>query len=270
MKGSDAMRAIPETLDPRVVEQIDTMLFAVSRDDSVRIPWAIESGSRAWGFPSPDSDYDCRFIYLREPERYVSLWPERDVIEMPLDAVFDVNGWDLAKAVKLIVKGNATAIEWLRSPIVYSGTREFRDAMLGFASEVVERAAIGRHYLHVAQQQKAGSPSLKRAFSVLRPAMALRWLRVHPDAVLPPMDLPALTAESEVPREVAKAIAELIALKSVTRELGDGRPPAVLEAFVAAELSAAEGFGSLPSERNAAEVRLAADRFFRRQLDTFG
>lgn len=89
----------------------------------MRIPWAIESGSRAWGFPSPDSDYDCRFIFVRPRDHYLALWPARDVIETPLDTTFDVNGWDLAKAVRLIAKGNATAIEWLRSSIVYAGER---------------------------------------------------------------------------------------------------------------------------------------------------
>ena len=107
------MRAIRASLDVDVVAEIDRRLASVSRDHGVRIPWAIESGSRAWGFPSPDSDYDCRFIFVRPAEVYLGLWPARDVINTPLDAVFDVNGWDLAKAVRLVARGNATAIEWV-------------------------------------------------------------------------------------------------------------------------------------------------------------
>lgn len=112
------MLAIPASLDADVVAEIDRRLASVSRDYGVRVPWAIESGSRAWGFPSPDSDYDCRFIFVRPADAYLGLWPASDVIETPLDTVFDVNGWDLAKAVRLVSRGNATAIEWLRSPIV--------------------------------------------------------------------------------------------------------------------------------------------------------
>ena len=78
----------------------------LARSTGARIPWAIESGSRAWGFPSPDSDYDCRFLFIRPRDQYLSLWPARDVMEPPLDKTYDVNGWDLAKAVKLVVKGN--------------------------------------------------------------------------------------------------------------------------------------------------------------------
>lgn len=169
-----AVRAISPSLDPRVVAEIDARLSAVAVEHDVRIHWTIESGSRAWGFPSPDSDDDCRFIFVRSPDRYLSLWPERDVIETPLDAVFDVNGWDLAKTVRLIAKGNATAIEWLRSPIIYSGDPDFRDRLLTLALAVAERASVGRHYRYVALQQRSSAPSLKRFFYVLRPAAALR------------------------------------------------------------------------------------------------
>lgn len=260
------MRAIPSSLDPAVVAEIDRRLLSVGDEHDVRIAWAIESGSRAWGFPSPDSDYDCRFIFVRTRERYLSLWPDRDVIETPLDKVFDVNGWDLAKTVALIARGNATAVEWLRSPIVYAGDPSFRDALLALADAIVERGAVGRHYLHVGRRQATGSPTLKRFFYVLRPAVALRWLDEHPDAAVPPMDLPTLLAEASVPAAVRRAATDLIAAKAVTRELGTGEPPAVLRTFVADQLDAAERFEGMSAQRDPAVVRSLADAFFRAQI----
>ena len=257
------MRAIPDSLDPEVVAEIDRRLVSVAAEHDVRIPWAIESGSRAWGFPSPDSDYDCRFLYVAPRDRYLSLWPERDVIETPLDKTFDVNGWDLAKTIRLIARGNATPIEWLRSPIVYSGDAAFRDELLAFATDVADRASIGRHYLHIARRQQTGTPTLKRFFYVLRPAAALRWLADHPDQAVPPMDLPTLLAESTASDEVQDASASLIALKAVTRELGAGSPPAVLERFVADELAAAEMYDSLAAQKEPGAVRERADIVFR-------
>ncbi len=91
------LRQIPAELAPEIVGQIDQRLDDVCRDHRVRMLLAIESGSRAWGFPSPDSDYDCRFVFVRSVEDYLSPWSRRDVIETPLDAVLDVNGWSLAK-----------------------------------------------------------------------------------------------------------------------------------------------------------------------------
>lgn len=260
------MRAIPESLDPAVVAEIDARLAGVEADHGVRIPWAIESGSRAWGFPSPDSDYDCRFIFVRSDAEYLSLWPVRDVIETPLDRVFDVNGWDLAKAVRLIVKGNATAAEWLRSPIVYSGDPGFRNRLLGFADEVAERSLIARHYLHMARQQQSGSPSLKRFFYVLRPVAALRWLADHPEASVPPMDLPTLLAESTVSSSVRDAASELIATKAVTRELGSGTPQDELLRFVADELERARVFEESRSTSDPEATRVRADEFFRAEI----
>lgn len=253
-------------MDPVVVAEIDRRLRAVEHEDEVRIPWAIESGSRAWGFPSPDSDYDCRFLFVRPRDRYISLWPERDVIETPLDKTFDVNGWDLAKSVRLIAKGNATAIEWLRSPIVYTGDPVFRDELLALANEIVERGAVGRHYLHVATRQRAGAATLKRFFYVLRPAAALRWLDTHPTNAVPPMDLPTLLEEGDVDSDTHDAARELIALKSHTRELGTGAAPAVLERFVARQLERAEYFESMSPTGDAVRSRDLADEFFRSQI----
>ena len=260
------MRVLPEGLDPSVVAQIDSRLAGVAADHDVRVPWAIESGSRAWGFPSPDSDYDCRFIYVRAPEAYLSLWPWRDVIETPLDSVLDVNGWDLAKAVRLLVKGNAVVIEWLRSPIVYTGDESFRDELLALADDVVERAAVGRHYLHVAHKQQAGKPTLKRFFYVLRTTTALRWLHVHPNETVPPMDLPTLLAEAEVSNDVRLAADTLIATKARTREMGTQAPPPQLARFVEVELQRAGHFETDPAVKHPDEVRATTDAYFLRAI----
>lgn len=260
------MRAVPTSLDPEVVSEIDRRLGEVEARHEVRIAWAIESGSRAWGFPSPDSDYDCRFIFIRPRDRYLSLWPARDVIETPLDAIFDVNGWDLAKAIRLLAKGNATAIEWLRSPIIYSGESAFRQGLLALAEEIAERGAIARHYLHVARQQQAKPATLKRFFYVLRPAMALRWLDDHPDQTIPPMDLPTLVAETSLSNGLADEVTELIDLKSRTHELGSGTPPAGLIRFVADQLTTSERYEALPVEKDDARSRQAADDLFLSQL----
>ncbi len=256
------MRAVPAGLDPAVVAEIDERLARLQTDLGVTIPWAVESGSRAWGFPSPDSDYDCRFLYVRRPDDYLSLWPRRDVIETPLDEVFDVNGWDLAKTVRLAVNGNATVGEWLRSPIVYTGDEAFRDRLLAFVASVADRGRIGRHHLHVADRQAERGVTLKRFFYILRTTASLRWLRDHPESATPPMDLPTLLAESSVPEAVREAAAELILVKARTRELGHGEPPAVLARFVADELERARSFDDLPPENRSAEARERADAYF--------
>jgi uncharacterized protein len=115
------------------------------RQNGVAIGLAVEGGSRAWGFPSPDSDYDCRFVYIRPLAPYLTPWPRHDVIELPLSSEFDVNGWDLAKALKLLMKRNTVIIEWLTSPLVYRGDEEFRSSFLarrGNTANVEEMIAV--------------------------------------------------------------------------------------------------------------------------------
>src|SRR5215472_12899988 len=131
-----ALRALGPGFDPSVVATIDARLCEIAERERVALLLAVESGSRAWGFPSPDSDYDCRFIFVRPPEGYLRLFALRDVIEFPNDGLVDVNGWDLAKALRLLLRGNAVVIEWLTSPFTYAGHAVFRDEALSLAREV--------------------------------------------------------------------------------------------------------------------------------------
>lgn len=91
-------------------EAILLELEKIEKQHCVRILHAVESGSRAWGFASPDSDYDVRFIYVRPAEDYIRIDEIRDVIEWKLDQVLDINGWDLKKAMRQFARGNATCM----------------------------------------------------------------------------------------------------------------------------------------------------------------
>ncbi|WP_246036741.1 nucleotidyltransferase domain-containing protein [Cellulomonas telluris] len=229
---------LPVGFDPQVVAAVDARLHGVAAEHGVHVPWAIESGSRAWGFPSPDSDYDCRFFFVRPLDAYLDPWPARDVIETPLDAVLDVNGWDLVKAVRLAVAGNATVGEWLRSPHVYAGDVRFRDELLALVDDVTDRDRVVRHYLSVGTDhwQRSGAATgtpvpLKKVLYAVRPAAVLHWFDAHPGAT-PPMELSRLLAEAPVPAHVQVHVDELVAAKSRTRELGTGVVPARLRDWV--------------------------------------
>lgn len=113
-------------------KKIQTQLRRIEEEENIKILLAVESGSRAWGFASPDSDYDVRFIYIRRMEDYLKLEKVQDVIELPMDDVLDMNGWDLQKTLRLLYKSNPTLFEWFSSPIVYQETEfadKFRDLM---------------------------------------------------------------------------------------------------------------------------------------------
>jgi len=261
------VRTIPDTFDQSAVAAIDGRLEDVAAAHGVRIPWAVESGSRAWGFASPDSDYDCRFLFVRPAAAYLALWPARDVIETPLDGLLDVNGWDLAKAVRLATAGNATVGEWLRSPLVYDGDPAFRDALLDLVAAVTDRGRVRRHYLHVGRGQWAHARSgadavrLKRVFYAVRPALTLRWLDDH--AGVPPMNLDELLAETDLPLGVRAEIEELRILKARSRELGEAPVPPAIAAWVEQVLALEPDVAPEPGSA----VRERANDGFRDLLD---
>ncbi|WP_067544680.1 nucleotidyltransferase domain-containing protein [Nocardia crassostreae] len=263
------LRSIPTSMDTAVVATIDGELDRIEREHRVKVLLAIESGSRAWGFPSPDSDYDCRFVYVRTAADYLTPWAGRDVIETPLVGLLDVNGWDLVKALRLLVNGNAVLIEWLMSPITYRGDAQFRDELRALADAVADRNRIARHYLHLGRRQWQlfdSNRSLKKVFYSLRPAMALRWLHEHSDKSVAPMHLPTLLAECDLPADFMASVTELTELKSRTREMGSGGVPAPIAEFIEAEFerAAVEFVKDEPAQRERAK-ELAAE-FFRSRV----
>lgn len=268
------LRHLGPGFDPAVVAGIDAKLRAVEASNGVRILLAIESGSRGWGFPSPDSDYDCRFIHVRPQSDYLSLYPPRDVIEYPPDAIYDVNGWDLAKMLKLLLKGNAVVLEWLMSPFVYRGEADFRAEARALADQVVQPTAIAMHYLHLGERQRetafadGSEVRLKKLFYVLRPALALRWMRLHPGAAIVPMAFRTLVAESDVPSDCTAIIDDLLARKAETREMGHGRMPKEIGALIDAEFGQARQRWPEPATRPGDEAVRLADAFFQRWVNS--
>ncbi|MEM1388656.1 MAG: nucleotidyltransferase domain-containing protein [Pseudomonadota bacterium] len=215
-------------------------LTQVEADHGVRILFAIESGSRAWGFPSPDSDYDVRFVYTHPLDWYLSLQPGRDVIELPISGDLDINGWDLRKALNLLLKPNPVMLEWLSSPIRYVWRDTAAAELTALADKTAHGPACLHHYLNLGEAQWrkhiAGKTEVnyKKYFYALRPAMAIRWVRLNPDAP-PPMNIQTMAARLDLAPQTARAIADLVAMKAQARETGEGGRIAELDALIEAE-----------------------------------
>jgi len=202
-------------------ETIIAKLLEIEKKEKVKIIYAIESGSRAWGFKSPDSDYDVRFIYLRSPEFYLRLDKTRDVIEWQLDEVLDINGWDLQKALSLLHTSNLTFFEWSNSSIIYKTTVIWS----GIKQNINDYFQVKHgsyHYLNSAKQNydKYATEKtilLKKYFYILRPLLACKWIL---DKKSPPPMLFSELIESELEEEMLVIIKRLLAEKIVTSEQG--------------------------------------------------
>lgn len=159
---------------------IQDKLLEIEQKENVKIIMAVESGSRAWGFESPDSDYDVRFIYVRNTEDYLQLEPVRDVIEWQLDDTLDINGWDLKKALILLHKSNPTIFEWCTSPIIYKRSEVFQEFKTFLPMYFSEKKSLF-HYWHMAESNyrtylKTDEVRVKKYFYALRPILAAKWI----------------------------------------------------------------------------------------------
>lgn len=226
------------TSDPTAQGRIRDALRQIEADNAVRVLYAVESGSRAWGFASADSDFDVRFVYAHRPEWYLSVQRRRDVIEQPHNGDLDLSGWDLPKALGLLGKSNPPLLEWLRSPIVYMEVGSLATRMRELAERYASPSACLHHYLHMAENNhreylRGERVWLKKYFYVLRPVLACRWIEER--GTLPPMEFEALAAD-HLPEELRWAVDELLGRKRAGEELTVGpRIPAVSD-FLGEEL----------------------------------
>lgn len=160
-------------------EMILEKLSELEQKENIRILHAVESGSRAWGFPSPDSDYDVRFFYIRPMESYLRLEKTKDTIELPINDLLDISGWDLPKMLQLLHGANPTLFEWAASPIVYRDTG-FVDQLRPLLEQYFSPKKAVYHYLNMAESNyrhflTGEMVRAKKYFYVLRPVLAARW-----------------------------------------------------------------------------------------------
>ncbi|WP_289355241.1 nucleotidyltransferase domain-containing protein [Paenibacillus sp. S-12] len=217
-------------------QQIIDALQTIEKEERVRILYACESGSRAWGFPSMDSDYDVRFIYVRPMDSYLSLFEKRDVIERPISNMLDINGWDMKKALSLFRKSNPPLLEWLQSPIVYAEASDVVAQIRALSSHTFSPRSCMYHYLHMAKGNyreylQRDQVKIKKYFYVLRPLLACPWIERYNE--MPPIEFPVLV-DWLIPTngELHAAIQQLLARKIAGEELDHEPRIEVINAFI--------------------------------------
>ncbi|HVT12902.1 MAG TPA: nucleotidyltransferase domain-containing protein [Fimbriimonadaceae bacterium] len=243
-------------------ELIESALAQIEAEHQVRILYACESGSRAWGFASADSDYDVRFIYVHSRDWYLSILDHRDVIEKMLPGDLDVSGWEIRKALKLFRKSNPPLLEWLSSPIVYREDSVFTARLRELMATYYSPGSCFRHYLHMAEGNVRGYLQgdvvrTKKYLYVLRPLLGCRWIEQERGPV--PMEFEKLFATVE-DRVVLRAIEDLVEKKKSGTELEGGYRNEVLSGFIEAELPR---LTALPYVREAMRPVDELDRLFR-------
>lgn len=201
-------------------KMIKGKLHEIEKQENIRILLAVESGSRAWGFASPDSDYDVRFIYIRQKEDYLKLEAVHDVIELPIDEMLDISGWDLQKTLRLLYKSNPTLFEWFSSPIVYMET-EFADRFRNLMANYFSNKRSLYHYINMAEGNyreylKRDMVRAKKYFYVLRPVLACRWILEK--GTHPPMLFSELM-DAQLPERLRSDVSMLLELKMNSPEI---------------------------------------------------
>lgn len=233
-----------------ITEAIQKKLDEIEKKENIRILHCVESGSRAWGFASPDSDYDVRFVYVRERSHYLKLEQTRDVIEWQLDDVFDINGWDLQKTLRLLRKSNPTVFEWNSSPIVYR-TTEIWQSMNDVINSCFDPKAGVCHYISTAASNcraylRGEQVKYKKYFYAVRPILAAKWILEK--GTPPPMLFDELV-QAELEDDIKPIIEMLLKLKVNSPETAFGERIEELNNYINVNLELlnreAEGMSSL-------------------------
>ncbi|MFC5452131.1 nucleotidyltransferase domain-containing protein [Paenibacillus aestuarii] len=253
----------------QVSKQIQQELVQIEQEQNVRIIYACESGSRAWGFPSQDSDYDVRFLYIRPEEWYLSVFDKRDVIERPISDMLDMNGWDLRKALRLFRKSNPPLLEWLQSPIRYMEKSSVAEQIRGLSPLAFSPRSCMYHYLHMAKGNyreylQGERVKIKKYFYVLRPILACEWIERY--NAMPPIEFKDLV-DHLVPSDsvLSAAIENLLERKIAGDEMDMELKVDAINEYLEAQITRLEQIAlSIPASEAQYERQL--DALFRSAL----
>lgn len=224
----------------KIQNEIQAALTRIEAEHQVTILYACESGSRAWGFESVDSDYDVRFIYLHRTSWYLRLTPERDVIEQPISNQLDLSGWDLPKALELFRRCNPPLLEWIQSPIVYRSTSHLVERLRGLLASYYAPISCMHHYLHMAdgnlrEYLKGEEVWTKKYFYVLRPVLACLWIEQGLGVV--PTEFQKLVDATVKDETLRREIELLLEAKKRGHELRKGPRHEIISSFLEHHLS---------------------------------
>jgi predicted nucleotidyltransferase len=242
MTGQATVRSAHPVSDEMRGTVLD-VLARIERQHDVRVLFACESGSRGWGFASPDSDYDVRFVYVHRLPWYLSIEPGRDVIEQPISGELDVGGWELRKALQLLRDSNPTLLEWLRSPIVYRQEDGWASRLRDLAEDKFSPVRGYHHYVSMARKNLREHlyhdlVRYKKYLYVLRPLLAARWIREGRG--VPPMRFAELVAATSLDPALVAEIDALLEVKMRAGEAATSPRWAGIHDFIERELEAAE------------------------------
>jgi uncharacterized protein len=260
-----------------LIEHILNVLQQIEKEYDVKILHACESGSRAWGFPSDNSDYDVRFIYVHKKEWYLSIDQRRDVLEVPnhdklsiqVDKLLDLNGWELTKALRLFRKSNPPLLEWLHSDIVYYQVSSAIDKMKEVESQIFSPTSGIHHYLKMAKGNyreylNREEVKIKRYFNIFRPLLAAKWIEKH--HAFPPIKFNQLVEDALPTGEIRKVLEDITNLKRAGEVLYQNSRTEFIHHFVETEIEQLEQYvRELPV--NKSDPTEVLNQLFRETLD---
>ncbi|MBK8390719.1 MAG: nucleotidyltransferase domain-containing protein [Saprospiraceae bacterium] len=203
-------------------QKIKKYLSDLEKEKGIEILLACETGSRAWGFPSPDSDFDVRVIYKHHKNWYLGLTEEKDTIEYFFENnEIDISGWDLRKSLRLLAKSNAPLLERIQSPIIYKVDNEFLAGINAVAQKTYSRIATIHHYLSMAKKlyseiENSEEYKLKKLFYALRASVACLWILEKEE--IPPIEFAKMVHRLDLAADLKERIGALIQIKSTISE----------------------------------------------------
>ncbi len=221
-------------------KQIEIELNRIQEQHNIKILYAVESGSRAWGFASIDSDWDVRFIYIHRPEWYLSIDEKRDNMEEILPNAIDLAGWELRKTLKLFRKSNPPLFEWLRSPLIYLEQFSTIDKLRELTKDYFNPKSCVYHYLHMAEGNyraylRTDIVRVKKYFYVLRPILACKW--IERTNTMAPMEFHDLVETQISDKKLRTEIKNLLTRKQNGEELDKEPKIQIINDFLEKEIA---------------------------------